>query len=666
VLLVLAIVLLAGTGIVLASLLRVRSFAELVLAAYVLAFAEVVVLALLLSLFDGLARGSLVASVALVLVGAVGAALLLGTESRVTRPTRAALRHATGSWPVVTVLTISGLALAYVLALIVGTPPNGWDPLNYHLPRAGLWLEQQQVAYIDWAYDERMNFNPPNAEIAVAFLLGVARHEEVAALVQLAAGLACAVGVLGLARRTGMDARASLFGALLFLLVPIVLLQTATAKNDIVVASLLTAAAVFVLGRTWRELALTGIATCLAVGVKFTAVYGVVLLVLIALVAAPRVAWWRRLCAVGAGAIAGSYWYAVNAVESGMLLGDQTNVPGLTAVLSGPENVVTAFGLLVDFVDLSGAVGDDLFVFVAVALVLAGGFVLAGRGTRAAWVSAAAAGGLVFAALPLHVLANEVARPSLVGLYDALGSPQAYLAEGDEVASSPTTASDTASWFGPAGLFLVVGIAVAAVVLVRRRELPLVGAVTALAPALWLALLAATLTYHPWQGRFFVFPVALSASLWGLTLRAPAIAWALTALAGTTAALSLVHFAEKPSGLRILEREPVRSIWEMRRAEAQSLHDPARAPLLDYVESTVPAGASVALALGANEFGHPFFDPELRRRVALVPWGSTGSEIETDWLVANPERAESVDRACWNERFTSDRGTVFERTEASC
>ena len=154
-----------------------------------------------------------------------------------------------------------GLAFAYVLALIVGTPPNGWDPLNYHLARAGLWLEAGHVGYIGSAYDERLNFNPPNAEIGIASLIGIARREEAAALVQLGGALACALGVYGVSRRLRLSRSASLVGALLFLLMPIVLLPSATAKNDLVVASFLMGAAVFLLGGSTRELALAGVAT---------------------------------------------------------------------------------------------------------------------------------------------------------------------------------------------------------------------------------------------------------------------------------------------------------------------------------------------------------------------------------------------------------------------
>jgi len=125
---------LAGTGLLVGSLLRLRSAAQFVLAAYVVVFADVVGLTLFLSAFDAMTRGALVAGAAAVFVGAVGVWMLAKTP-RLSPIPRAALslgRHG----PVVVLAAVTFLALAYVVALIVGTPPNGWDPLNYHLARA--------------------------------------------------------------------------------------------------------------------------------------------------------------------------------------------------------------------------------------------------------------------------------------------------------------------------------------------------------------------------------------------------------------------------------------------------------------------------------------------------------------------------------------------------
>ena len=129
----------------------------------------------------------------------------------------------------------------------------------------------------------------------------------------------------------------------------------------------------------------------------------------------------------------------------------------------------------------------------------------------------------------------------------------------------------------------MVGVGLAATMLIKRRGLPRLARALALAPLLWLALVALTLTYHPWQGRFFVFPVALSAALWGLTLRAPPVAWSVAALAAITVTLSLVHYVEKPSGARLLERGPTASVWSLERWQVQSQHDPTLGSVLRFL-----------------------------------------------------------------------------------
>ena len=96
--------------------------------------------------------------------------------------------------PVLVVLaSVTAVALLYVLALIASTPPNNWDSLTYHLARAAFWSQGDRVGYIADPYDERLNFNPPNGEVALTFLLEVGRNERLTGFVQFALG-ACAGG----------------------------------------------------------------------------------------------------------------------------------------------------------------------------------------------------------------------------------------------------------------------------------------------------------------------------------------------------------------------------------------------------------------------------------------------------------------------------------------
>jgi hypothetical protein len=78
-------------------------------------------------------------------------------------------------------------------------------------------------------------------------------------------------------------------------------------------------------------------------------------------------------------------------------------------------------------------------------------------------------------------------------------------------------------------------------VVLRRVDSP-TARVFVLAPFVWFVLTGLTLSYNPWLGRFFVFPVALSAAVWGRVLRVPWAAWGAASLAAITVTLTLVHY----------------------------------------------------------------------------------------------------------------------------
>jgi hypothetical protein len=659
-----ALFLLIATGLLVAVTVGLQNAAELVLAAYVTGFTAVIALFLFFSAFDAVTRLALVAGLVALFVCAT-TVWLLGGAQRLQRHQREALAPFFRHGPVVLVAGSATLGLAYVIALILGTPPNGWDPLNYHLARAAFWLQSGGLSYIADAYDERLNFNPPNAEIAFALDLGVTRDETLVGFVQFFAALACAVAVYALARRFGLSRTEGAFGSLLFVSLPIVVLQSSGAKNDVIVASFLLVATVFVLGETRWELGLAGLATALAVGTKFTAAYGLVVLLVIAMLALPRARRVARISALAIGACVGSYWYAVNAHETHHLLGDQSGVSDLTAPFHLRENVLAAYGIIVDVLDVSGASGADVFIYAIAGLALGIGLTLIGRGRSGETRRAILSGMLVAVPLLLLVAGERLGRPGLVRLHDALGGPRGYLPPDDATASSPTTASDTGSWFGPVGFVLVIGIAIAAVVHARRGSISRTAFAAALAPFLWFPLVALTLTYNPWLGRFFIYPVALSAALWGLTLRARAAAWGIASLSAVTLGLSLIHYVEKPSGLRLLDRAGTVSVWTERRWQVQSQHDPPVGPVFRFLDDDVPRRSSIALALSANDFGYPPFGPHLERRVDLVPFGSHAGDLTDDWLVASRERSDEIERSCWRLVYAASEGTVFKRS-AGC
>jgi len=295
----------------------------------------------------------------------------------------------------------------------------------------------------------------------------------------------------------------------------------------------------------------------------------------------------------------------------------------------------------VDTLDVSGAHGRDVLLYVGGAVVAALAVGLSTRSRR----NTLFAGLLVVSPVVLLAASTKIGRPTLIRLYDLLGKPDGYLAIGDAVASSPRTASDTASWFGPLGFVFVVGVAGAALFFAYRGVLTRTSAFAAFAPFVWFLLVALTLTYHPWQGRFFIPAVGLSAALWGLSLRISALAWSAVALAAITTFLCLDHYAEKPA----------RSVWSESRWQVQSEHDPAVGPVFRFVDEHVPTRDTIAIALGPNEFSFPLFGPHLTRRVESVPSASAR------WLYADAARSGEIDTRCWQVRLRSERGTVFER-----
>ena len=201
---VVVLVLLTGTGALVAAALGARMSPEFALTTYVVGFAEVVVLFLFLSAFRGVSQASLIAGVCMLFVAGLGIWLVGGARRPGSLGT-GAVRVLASSRPVLALAIVVLLGLGYVLALIFGTAPNGWDPLNYHLARAAFWLQSGRIEYIEPTYDERLNLNPPNGEIGSAFALGTTHEESLVGLVQFFAALACAGSVFVLARRVGLQ-----------------------------------------------------------------------------------------------------------------------------------------------------------------------------------------------------------------------------------------------------------------------------------------------------------------------------------------------------------------------------------------------------------------------------------------------------------------------------
>jgi hypothetical protein len=243
-----------------------------------------------------------------------------------------------GRWiPLFIVGGVASALLPHAVLLGLSAPPRGWDVLAYHMPRALSWLQRGNLG----AYGSEAAFYPGNAEIAILFSLFTGT-DRIASLVQLPFALLGALGVYGIARELGARMKPATASAIVFLAAPIVLFQSALAKDDLVVTGLVVAGAYLLLRSTRRrpaggfggaDLAASGFSFGLALGVKYSILafsIGLIPLVLVLNVLAARAgvpaaqgSAWRsavpRTCVFTAMLMApAAFWFVQNLVVAGV------------------------------------------------------------------------------------------------------------------------------------------------------------------------------------------------------------------------------------------------------------------------------------------------------------------------------------------------------------
>jgi hypothetical protein len=661
---------LAALAVLAASCLRPRSALELLLSAYVLGWLWLVAVLLALSPPGLVTRRWLLTG----LVAGLGLALLAWNVSG--RPRLPAFRSVlqlpsiATRRPAVAVLAVAVLVgFLYSAALALFTPVNEGDALAYHLVRVAFWRQEQQIGYVPGAVDLRLDVSPPNAEIGQLATVLLSGSDRYVVLPQLFAYVALALGIAGIARRAGFERAEAVFGALVFAALPIVVIQASGALNDLVVASFLTVATFFALGRERRSLVLFAVALGLALGTKVTAVIALPTLIVVALVARPRRDWPALLVAGAGGVLAGCAWYVLNLVETGALDGGLGEVADQRVELSAPVIAVNGLRYGLDLLDLSGALPPMSWLFLLAGACLAVLSAVSWRHSRRRAASFAGAAALTVSVLAIPALAS-LGRELVFRFWAAAGRPPTPPFERGWGLNR--TADPTDSWFGPLGLPLLVLGAIVVLTLWIRRRATLTALVLALAPWGLLASLAALVVWDPWRGRFLAFGVALAAATWGVLLRWSVAATAVPVIAIAGLALSLVNYHGKPSGLgAVFEVQspygvPIDSIWGFDRVEIQTMtrQDRDEEAVLGFVEGHVASDARVAIVPRENDFLYPYFGPRFTRTVALVrPLGLVPED--SDWLVLSPAALARRCADAWRRACALESGWRVERRVAS-
>jgi hypothetical protein len=550
-----------------------------------------------------------------------------------TRPW-GAVREALADPVVLTLAIAVAVAGSYVAAVAFLTTPNDWDGLTYHETRALLWDEQGRIGYVPSGNDPRLNGNPPVSEIGLYATLVLPRAERFAALPQFAALWTSALAVVLVARRLGLSRTEAAYGALVFATLPVVLLHGGAVLNDLVVASFLLSATVFLAGRTRAELAMGIVALGLALSTKFSALLALPPLVAAVLALAPSHRRGASLVACGVGMLLGAPWYLLNLVETGSADGGLGDSTGQHADHSLRGVLGTLRALVFDVVDTSGFWRAELGVAVLAGLLL----VVAGavaHTRRAGSARALVLGGVVVASVPLALRRAEYpVSYAWRHFWFKIGQQGISLDHGDawKVLGRPDT---SLSWYGAAGAVVILGGVGAAVAGSRRGHVRRGAVVLAAAPLIVLVVFAFTIVYDPWRGRLVMFAVGLACAAWGWTVRIRWLTFGLAALCVTTVALSLVHWYTKPSGLGLLEPSFARSVWHRDRIDTLTVirdYDGTE-EALRAVEDDVPADAVLAVAAPTDTFLAPLAGPKLSRRLRLVADGEP-VPAEATWLVS--------------------------------
>jgi hypothetical protein len=653
--------LVAATALLVAARLAEGSVTQWLVGAYVIAFAEIVLVSLLLSIGSHLTRWSLVGSVFAVFCIALAAVRRVGLP-----PIRPAVNLLVGALrdPAIAAVALAVVGvIGYSIALGLFSPPNDGDAIEYHLARAAFWRQQHAIGYVHAAGDARLDAFPPNGEIAMAFTMITSGTGRFAPLVQLIAAIAAALAVYGISRRAGIRVRESLFAALLFFTLPVVALQASTALNDVMVASLVAAAAFSLLRGTRSNLVLAGMTVALLVGAKLTGLVALPLLALVALVA-------RRhrpvssLTVLAISTLVGGYWYAVNLVKEGHLLGAVAGERGHAGALEMLSRIIR---LATDSVELTGAIGLDRLLYVAAAALLATIAFITRRSRRERATCAALAAGATLAPLVLVPVDHLLVRAISKFFFEIGRSGLGYANR------SATKASPIFSWWGPLGTLLTL-VAVGFVVrAARRREMPKVAVVLVAAPAIAIVLLGIAIPYWEWNGRYIMGSFALATATWGAALRVRPVAWAAAALAVITTMLAFVHLHDRPSGIRLIERTSERSVWSLPTWSVQATDHPPERALFRYVALNVPRHVRLALEpnvypggihVGGNLAPFPFFGPHLTRTILFADSPRRAAGEQADWAILRDDGFGRCVRG-WDETYRYDVWVVLRRAPSS-
>lgn len=566
--LLLGAVLLAVPAAVLPALLRVRGPVAYALAALVTAAAVVVGVSTATSVVDSYTPAGVLLGQALVAVAAVALWLRAGRPlpPRLPRPSpRAALAFARTDPVLAGFAAIAAAALGIQLVQALSVVSNGWDPLAYHLARAAYWIQHQSVGHFEGGTPRQLGY-PPNAEMMTAWTMLLLRGDRFANAVQFTALLGTGLAIVGGARVLRFPRRGAVLAALLFMTMPIPIMQAATSQNDLV-AGFFVLAGTVLLVRGLRdghrgELATGVTALALGVGTKGIVVVAGPSIALIVAAMAWRLPAARRALpaaiAMGVAALVlfAAYNFVLNLNNTGDLYGNARQ--GIARQAPLLDNAVRVHW---GFADLPGV--------------------------EIPWV-------------------QDALRQRAPDVLGSLEGPARFEYRVD------TAADDSRSGFGPvAALFLLPALIAFAV----GWRAPPARRLAAWASLLFLALFPLAAEYDPDLFRVALPGIALGAPLLAALHRWPGVAGLAVGASLLTLGPCVLANPYRP----IVRGDDGPPAWDMPREDQFGIFRPEVAAALRRLDELTDDDATLGFAGSEhNAWDYPFFGPRLERRLVRI------------------------------------------------
>ena len=163
-------------------------------------------------------------------------------------------------------LGIIVIILAILLITGILSPPNIHDVLVYHMTRVAHWIQNRSVGHYATPITHQL-FNPPFAEYNMLHWTILLGSDDLSAFHQWYGLLLTLVAVSATAKELGLDKKGQWFSALFVATLPVIVLQTAGAKNDVFLGYMIAVLMYFVVKAAKRKLSfLDWVGTAIVVG----------------------------------------------------------------------------------------------------------------------------------------------------------------------------------------------------------------------------------------------------------------------------------------------------------------------------------------------------------------------------------------------------------------